>query len=243
MAWARRVHQAPARPSATNRLDRTPGGAAGMSFRLSFHQALLGPTGAHWLDDPPDVSCKDSTRQYAVDGSRLSCKQQVGGSSPPASSTARSAWALAGCRWAGGWPGPRSRSGCRPACCRSPRTGCCSRPWPVPPATTLSASGPPDHPDPDGEPVAASINRSRPDRHRPRTDKRARSCAGPPGPPKCRSGPSARGYAGVDVGAPSPRPARQRRTSRPSRCGRARRARARAPSVVQPPLPAAPACA
>lgn len=92
-------------------------------------------------------------------------------------------------------------------------------------------------------PVAASINRSRPDRHRPRTDKRARSCAGPPGPPKCRSGPSARGYAGVDVGVPSPRPARQRRTSRPSRCGRARRARARAPSVVQPPLPAAPACA
>jgi hypothetical protein len=27
-----------------------------MSFRLSFHQALLGPTGAHWLDDPPDLS-------------------------------------------------------------------------------------------------------------------------------------------------------------------------------------------
>ena len=57
-----------------------------MSFRLSFHQALLGPTGAHWLDDPSDLSCKETTRQYAVDGSLLSCKQQVGGSSPPASS-------------------------------------------------------------------------------------------------------------------------------------------------------------
>jgi hypothetical protein len=57
-----------------------------MSFCLSFHQALLGRTGAHWLDDPPDVSCKDSTRQHAVDDPRLSCKQQVGGSSPPASS-------------------------------------------------------------------------------------------------------------------------------------------------------------
>jgi hypothetical protein len=56
-----------------------------MSFRLSFHQALLGPTGAHWLDDPPEVSCKDSTRQYAVDDPLLSCKHQVGGSSPPAS--------------------------------------------------------------------------------------------------------------------------------------------------------------
>ena len=57
-----------------------------MSFRLSFHLALLGPSGAHWLDDPPDLSCQDSTQEYAVDGSRLSCKQQVGGSSPPASS-------------------------------------------------------------------------------------------------------------------------------------------------------------
>jgi hypothetical protein len=34
--------------------------------------------GAHQLDDLPDVSCKDSTRQHAVDGPRLSCKQQVG---------------------------------------------------------------------------------------------------------------------------------------------------------------------
>ena len=46
-----------------------------LSFRLSFHQALLGPTGAHWLDDPPDLSCEDDTRQHAVDGPRLSCNQ------------------------------------------------------------------------------------------------------------------------------------------------------------------------
>lgn len=40
---------------------------------MSFHRALLGSTGAHWLDDLPDVSCKESTRRYAVDGSPLSC--------------------------------------------------------------------------------------------------------------------------------------------------------------------------
>jgi hypothetical protein len=56
---------------------------------MSFHPALLGPTGGHWLDDPPDVSSVDSTRQYGVDDARLSCKQQVGGSSPPASSQNR----------------------------------------------------------------------------------------------------------------------------------------------------------
>ena len=43
-----------------------------MSFRLSFHQALLGPSGAHWLDDPPDPSCKDSTQPHAVDDPLLS---------------------------------------------------------------------------------------------------------------------------------------------------------------------------
>jgi hypothetical protein len=46
-----------------------------MSFRLSFHQASLGPTGAHWLDDPSDVSCKETTRQYPVDGPLLSCNE------------------------------------------------------------------------------------------------------------------------------------------------------------------------
>jgi hypothetical protein len=45
------------------------------SFSQSFHLALLGPTGAHWLDGLPDVSCKDSTRQHAVDDPLLSCNQ------------------------------------------------------------------------------------------------------------------------------------------------------------------------
>jgi hypothetical protein len=53
---------------------------------MSFHPGLLGPTGEYWLDDAPDLSGKDSIRQDAVDDPRLSCKQQVGGSSPPASS-------------------------------------------------------------------------------------------------------------------------------------------------------------
>jgi hypothetical protein len=44
-----------------------------MSFPLSFHPALLGPTGAHWLDDPSDLSCQDRTQQYPVDGWPLSC--------------------------------------------------------------------------------------------------------------------------------------------------------------------------
>jgi hypothetical protein len=57
-----------------------------MSFRLSFHLALLGLTGAYWLDDPPDLTCQNSTRQHPPDGCCLSCKQQVPGSSPGASS-------------------------------------------------------------------------------------------------------------------------------------------------------------
>jgi hypothetical protein len=31
----------------------------------------------HWLDGPPDASCKDSKDQYAVDDSWPFCKQQV----------------------------------------------------------------------------------------------------------------------------------------------------------------------
>jgi hypothetical protein len=53
-----------------------------VSFRLSFHQALLGPTEAYWLDDPSDLTCMDGTGQHAVDGPLLSCKQQVGFESP-----------------------------------------------------------------------------------------------------------------------------------------------------------------
>ena len=45
------------------------------SFRLSFPRALLGPTGAYWLDDPSDLTCKDRTQQYVVDDPLLSCKQ------------------------------------------------------------------------------------------------------------------------------------------------------------------------
>jgi hypothetical protein len=42
-----------------------------MSFPLSFHPALLSPTGAHWLDDPSDLTCQDSTRQHSADGCPL----------------------------------------------------------------------------------------------------------------------------------------------------------------------------
>ena len=47
-----------------------------MSFGLSFDLALLGPTGAHWMDDPSNVSCKDRTRQYAVDDPLLFCNSR-----------------------------------------------------------------------------------------------------------------------------------------------------------------------
>jgi hypothetical protein len=36
-------------------------------------QALLPATTAYWLDEPSDVSCKETTRQHAVDDARLSC--------------------------------------------------------------------------------------------------------------------------------------------------------------------------
>jgi hypothetical protein len=60
-----------------------------MSFHLSFHLGLLGPTGAHSVDDPPDLSCQDSTSQYAMDDPLLSCKQLVGGEQLPAAFTNR----------------------------------------------------------------------------------------------------------------------------------------------------------
>jgi len=70
------------------------GGAAGMSFFLSFHHGAPCTTGPHSLDDPSDPTCKDSTRQHSLDDPRLSCKQQVGGSSPPASSQSRRSEAI-----------------------------------------------------------------------------------------------------------------------------------------------------
>jgi len=45
----------------------------GMSFPLSFRQALLHPTGVYWLDDLSNLSCKETTRQHTVDDPRLSC--------------------------------------------------------------------------------------------------------------------------------------------------------------------------
>jgi hypothetical protein len=65
-----------------------------MSFRLSFHQAPLGPSGAHWLDDPSDLTCKDSTQHHPVDDPLLSCKQ-LSGDSPGATMASVSTVAMA----------------------------------------------------------------------------------------------------------------------------------------------------
>ena len=37
--------------------------------------SVLGPTGAHWLDNPPELTGKDSTPQHAVDDPLLSCNR------------------------------------------------------------------------------------------------------------------------------------------------------------------------
>jgi hypothetical protein len=58
--------------------QQDPREPADVSFRLSFHLAPLGPTGAPWLDDPADLTFKDSTRQHAVDGWPLSCNSRLG---------------------------------------------------------------------------------------------------------------------------------------------------------------------
>jgi hypothetical protein len=47
-----------------------------------IHQALLGLTGRTGWTTRPTRSRNDSTRQYALDDARLSCKQQVGGFEP-----------------------------------------------------------------------------------------------------------------------------------------------------------------
>ena len=136
--------------------------------------------------------------------------------------SARSTWPARGSAWAPAWAGQLFTVRVDVDCSTLPR-GVLLKTGPVP-SDDVVRSGPPHHPDP----TASRWRQHQPEPSGPAstgTDKRARSCAGPPRPPKCRSGPSARGDAGVDVGAPSPRPARQRRTSRPSRCGRARRAR------------------
>ena len=68
------THKSETCRAAVTPLPLWPLNPAGMSFSLSFHQALLGLTGAHWLDEPFNLSCKNSTRQYAVDDPLLSCK-------------------------------------------------------------------------------------------------------------------------------------------------------------------------
>jgi hypothetical protein len=78
-------------------LDQTRQWESRTSFRLSFRLPLLAPTGAYWLDDRPELTCKDSTRQHAVDGPRLSCKQQVPGhlSAPEAQPAPLRCWCAA----------------------------------------------------------------------------------------------------------------------------------------------------
>ena len=58
------------RSSTTRRID-----LGWLSFHLSFHPTLPGATGAHWLDDVPDLSSKNSARQHAVDDPLLSCNR------------------------------------------------------------------------------------------------------------------------------------------------------------------------
>ena len=55
-----------------------------MSFRLSFHLPPLGPTGAHWLDDSPDLSCMESTRQHPWTIRACLVNSRLGFEAPPA---------------------------------------------------------------------------------------------------------------------------------------------------------------
>src|SRR4029453_5769058 len=41
--------------TATTTQPKEPDELADVSFRLPLHQGRLDPSGAHWLDDPPDV--------------------------------------------------------------------------------------------------------------------------------------------------------------------------------------------
>jgi hypothetical protein len=51
--------------------ERTPEGT--LVILDVIPPALLGPTGAHWLEDPSDLTCQETTGQYAVDDPLLSC--------------------------------------------------------------------------------------------------------------------------------------------------------------------------
>jgi hypothetical protein len=62
------------RPSQTAETVRR---AVRRSFHWSLHLALPGMTEPHQLNDGPDLSCKDSMGQHAVDGSLLSCNGRL----------------------------------------------------------------------------------------------------------------------------------------------------------------------
>jgi hypothetical protein len=113
--------------------QQEPREPAEVSFRLSFHPALLAATGADWLDDPPDLGCQETTCQHAVDGWPLSCNLlpcQERPTTPkpsPRCPAAASGWSpitaklvrcTARCRWTGAGRGGRraaNATGSRPA--------------------------------------------------------------------------------------------------------------------------------
>jgi hypothetical protein len=70
-------------------LRRCPLSRAPRSFSSSFHQALLGPTGAHSLDDPSDLSCKNGIGAVPVDSWELTRNRKVVGSNPTSGSKLR----------------------------------------------------------------------------------------------------------------------------------------------------------
>jgi hypothetical protein len=114
-----RLRLVPAGPPGRDHTEQLVARKRQRSFPQSFHQPLLGLTGAYWLDDPPDVSSKDSTQQCRVDDPLLSCTQQrglrvvtsrkLGAPSPGVRSTALSGgWST---RRAMGWLGMWLRRG------------------------------------------------------------------------------------------------------------------------------------
>jgi hypothetical protein len=82
---------------------------------MAVHQPALDRTLAIWLDSEPDLSCKDSTVQHAVDDLRLSSKHQVGVPVPLASSHSLQALMrdppLVAARWRSTREAMESRSG------------------------------------------------------------------------------------------------------------------------------------
>ena len=50
---------------------------------MPFHLVLLGPTEAYWLDDPPNLTCRDRSHQHPLDSWRLSCMAALPGPARP----------------------------------------------------------------------------------------------------------------------------------------------------------------